>query len=156
MPDRIVQLTDDQDVNIYPLAGGVAANSITTNMVQNGAITSNKTDFTTYSTTNEIACGTWIDGRTIYKKTINFGTLPNATSKTVPHGISGLSMIIRFEGYAYRSGGDGTIFPIPYAASGTAAISVTANSTNVVMGTGVDRSNMGECYITLYYVKTSS
>ena len=153
MPDRIVQLTDHQDINIYPLAGGVAANSITTNMVQNGAITSNKVDFMAYSTTNEIACGTWIDGRTIYKKTINFGALPNAATKTVPHGISGLNRVIQFEGYAYRSG-DGTIFPIPYAASGNSAIVVTANSTNVVMGTGVDRSNMGECYITLYYVKS--
>ena len=98
----------------------------------------------------------WINGSTIYKKTVNTGALPNATTKNVAHGISNLSKIIRLEGYGLRST-DNVMFPLPFASptGATADISVTVNGTNIAIGTGVDRSNITESYITLYYTKSS-
>lgn len=41
----------------------------------------------------ERCIGKWIDGKPLYEKTVNFGSLPNATTKKVPHGIEDVDMI---------------------------------------------------------------
>ena len=70
-----------------------------TNNIQDGAVTASKASFTTYST-EEQAVGTWIDGRTIYRKTISYTattTIGNASGQTniqINHGISNLSMML--------------------------------------------------------------
>lgn len=108
-----------------------------------------------YSTSEINTGATWINGAPIYKKTVNFGALPNATSKDVAHGISNLERVVKIEGYAYRSSDD-TNFPIPFASENTgASIGVSTTSTNISIGTGIDRSNVTECYVTLYYTKSS-
>ena len=108
-----------------------------------------------YSTSEINTGATWIDGSVIYKKTVNFGALPNATSKDVAHGISNLGRVVKIEGYAYRSS-DSTNFPIPFASEVTgASIGVSVTSTNISIGAGVDRSNITECYVTLYYTKSA-
>ena len=40
-----------------------------------------------YSTTEQ-AIGTWIDGKTIYRKVVSCGTLPDKTDKNVAHGLN--------------------------------------------------------------------
>lgn len=109
-----------------------------------------------YSTTEINTGAKWIDGRAIYKKTINCGTLPNATDKIIEHGVDNLSRVIYAHGYAFRSS-DGTGFPLIFTSNIAAANSIgfTWNSTTIVIGTGTDRSNITESYITIYYVKTS-
>ena len=47
MADKIVQLVDDQNNNIYPISRGVAADSVDTNAIQDGAVTSDKIDWST-------------------------------------------------------------------------------------------------------------
>lgn len=42
MANNIVQLTDDTNNNIFPIAGGMASDSITTAMLQDGAVTEDK------------------------------------------------------------------------------------------------------------------
>lgn len=91
--------------------------------------------------TDEIVVGQWIDGKTLYRKTINVGTLPNNTTSTDAHGISGGS----FSGgsikriYGFATNGTQT-FPIPNADATTTVnnISVKADGTNITVGTGVD------------------
>lgn len=109
-----------------------------------------------YSTSEINTGATWIDGSAIYKKTVNFGTLPNATSKDVAHGISNLGRVVKIEGYAFRSS-DSTNFPIPFASENGAnnCIGITVTQTNISIGTGTDRSNISECYVTLYYTKSA-
>lgn len=116
-------------------------------------------DFTTfgdgnYSISEHDTGFTWVDGRKIYKKTINIGTLPNNETISVPHGISNLARIIKIEGNALRPS-DGGMFPLPYV-SGTEGLSiyVSAGYTELFIGTGSDRTNMNG-YITVYYVKSS-
>lgn len=110
-------------------------------------------EYDVYSTSEQVA-GIWIDGKPLYKKTINFGALPNATQKDVQHGISNLKRVVRFECLAYN-GGAGSNTPIPL-------VSVVGNNSTldifgsyIRMNTGVDRSAFTECYITLYYTKTT-
>lgn len=104
--------------------------------------------------TAEIDTGTtWIDGKEIYKKTINIAPLPNATNKVVAHNISDLDRVIKLEGYGYRSSDQGT-FPLPFVSTNTAsAIAVSIAGANVSIVTGQDRSNVTEAYVTLYYTK---
>lgn len=106
-----------------------------------------------YSTSEVDTKVKWIDGKPIYKKTVNCGAGPNNTSKSVAHGISNLKRVIRFEGYGY----DGSAcIPLQFAStSAPASVQVFANSSVINLTAGVDRSNLTETYITLWYTKTT-
>ena len=110
-----------------------------------------------YSTAEVDTGATWIDGSAIYKKTISFGTLPNNTMKAVAHGISNLGWMVKMEGTSKRST-DGVLFPIPFSSKNGVGncIEITVGPTNIEISTGMDRTNMTDCYITLYYTKSSS
>lgn len=51
MADKIVILEDENGNNIYPITRGLAANSVDTNAIQDGAVTSSKIDWTTLGDT---------------------------------------------------------------------------------------------------------
>lgn len=51
MANKITQLVNESGDNLYPLAGGMAADSIGTEMLKDGAVTSDKIDYTTYDWT---------------------------------------------------------------------------------------------------------
>lgn len=108
-----------------------------------------------YSTEETVAGGTWIDGSTIYKKTINFGALPNAANKAVAHRISNLNRVIRVEAIADYGTGN-TKFPIPFSSpSGLgSSVSLTIESSTIDIRTGTDRSG-ATAYVTIYYTKSS-
>lgn len=104
--------------------------------------------------TSEINTGAkWIDGSTIYKKTINFGALPNATYKTVAHQISNVSRFIKIEQSITNTGGTGALA----LSSGQASnndFNFYVTDTNIGITTSGDRSTCN-AYITLYYTKSS-
>lgn len=107
-----------------------------------------------YSTEETVAGGTWIDGKTIYKKTISFGALPNATTKAVAHGISGISHIIDLKAVAWNS--SGTTINLPYTNYYGVQYQVTwyVDNTYINIGAGDDKSGYSNCYVTLYYTKS--
>ena len=47
MANKIVQLEDKNNDNIFPIAGGVKDDSVTTAMIKGSAVTSDKIDYTT-------------------------------------------------------------------------------------------------------------
>lgn len=108
-----------------------------------------------YSTSEKII-GTWIDGKTLYQKTINFGTGPNATTKTVNHGISGLNKVVGISSIADMGSGssylsiqvDGTF----YNADST-NMYITCDKTNITVITTYDATNVS-IYVTLKYTKS--
>lgn len=108
-----------------------------------------------YSTNERLTDKTWIDGKPIYRKVISLGSLPNATTKTVNHGISNLDAIINWYGYAERPS-DGGHFPLPYVFGGLAEnnIGVFASPSVITVTTGTDRSAMNGIII-LEYTKTT-
>ena len=121
---------------------------------------SHNIDFATFAdySLSEINTGIkWVDGKVIYKKTIDFGTLPNSALKTVPHNISNLGYILKIEGIAKRAT-DGIFFQIgnalnPDSQSFSVSIHISADSANIGITTGMDRRDMA-AYVTLYYTKT--
>ena len=104
-----------------------------------------------YSTAEYIV-GQWINGSTLYEKTVEFGTLPNATTKNVAHGISSPSIIFLMNGYARSNAG--TILPIPHFSpiAITYGIGISIDNTNISIFTAEDRSAYTG-YITIRYTK---
>lgn len=49
MANKVVQLQNKDGDNLYPLSGGTASDSITTDMLQDGSVTSDKIDFATFN-----------------------------------------------------------------------------------------------------------
>lgn len=130
----------------------ISNNAVTTGKMNNGAVTAAKTAFGGNYSTSEVDTGfTWVDGKTIYKKTINFGTLPNNTSTNVAHGVTGVSAFISNSGYAVSST---TFLPLPYAATAAAnSIQLAVSGNNINIQTGTDRTGFS-AYVTLFYTKT--
>lgn len=107
----------------------------------------------TWSTTEHIV-GTWIDGKTVYEKTINIGAMIQDTSwHGTPHGISNLLKIISFEGYVINDTGtefSAATFFRPVRNTGVAfyATSTTISYMNSYIA-------CSECYVTLQYLKSA-
>lgn len=103
---------------------------------------------------DEQVIGTWIDGSTLYEKTINFGELPNTTTKTVNHNISNIETIYGIEGVAYSSSTNTTI-NLPYPnTDNTNVVTLSANRTIITIITYRDRTSFNG-YVTLRYTKTT-
>lgn len=136
---------------------------ITTTRIANGAVTGVKiadrtitatkiaAAFTDYSTTEQNTGRLWIDGKTIYRKVISLGSLPNTTTSNVAHGISNISDVISVTGYATN----GTIFfPLPLARSViTMQIGLYADVNNIIVETGSNRTTYTG-YAIIEYTKT--
>jgi hypothetical protein len=132
-------------VNCFP--------SRTTSIEINGNDISN-----TYSLTEEIPVGTWVDGKVIYKKTIHQTSLPNATAQTYNYSDYEITptMLIDVRGIAYNSS-NGTTFIINGARENFDAVislrsTVSSGTKTFTIQTGQDRSGL-TAYITFWYLK---
>jgi hypothetical protein len=91
-----------------------------------------------------------------FRIVVNFGTLPNTATKSVAHGLQGISGTWSFTRiYATASDPIGlTYIPIPYASPVLANnIELNVDATNVNITTGSDRTNYTICYVVLEYLK---
>lgn len=147
--------------NLAVTTGKIADLAVTTAKIDDGAvtndklaggITADKTAFGGNYSTSEVDTGfTWVDGKTIYKKTVNFGALPNNTSKNVAHGITDISYVIDVHGIAANN--TPNFLPISYR-SATAGIWFTITTNNITINTSTDLTAYTTTYATLYYTKT--
>lgn len=104
----------------------------------------------TYSTSEHVV-GEWIDGKPLYEKTINFGALPNTTTKSISLS-SDTKLVIDIEGFVNRSG---YYRPLPYPTyEANYGIRVGVDNNQLVVATGVDWSSYS-AYITIRYTKTT-
>lgn len=138
---------------------------ITTTRIATGAVTGVKiadrtitavkiaSALTDYSATEQNTGRQWIDSKTIYRKEINLGYLPNAVPGSVAHGISNLSTVVSLSGFATN----GTVFlPLPLARYNNFAsqIGLYADTTNIIVEPGNDRTAYTG-YVIIEYTKTS-
>lgn len=108
----------------------------------------------TYSTSQEIPSGTWIDGSTIYKLTVNTGAMPDNTSKIVQTGITNFGTLVKMEGTAYNS--NDTWVQIPRATG--YYVNIWVNKTNGeinILTNSSAAADLTDSWLTLYYTKTS-
>lgn len=97
----------------------------------------------------------WIDGKPVYRRVINLGTLPNASTKDIPHGITNIDFIVNVSGIAKKTNGD--FLPLPYLwkpSNTDVSISVFANATSVTIMTLNDRTDV-TAYAFIEYTKTT-
>ena len=109
---------------------------------------------TDYSTTEKII-GTWIDGKPLYQKTFDMGTLTNASTKTtksVAHNISNIEKFINTTGVWYRTNGV-TSGTVPYNEDNF-SISAYGTDQNISIRYVGDFSN-ASVKITAQYTKTT-
>lgn len=109
----------------------------------------------TYST-KETVIGTWIDGKPIYRKVVNFGRLPNNTYKYVAHNISNIDVITNIYGISHEYNLS-AYYPLPLQYRGIDSdynSEISVDKTNIRMSTSKDRS-LYEAIITIEYTKTT-
>ena len=112
----------------------------------------NKDNIDKYSF-GEIRIGTWIDGKPLYRKVVDFGALPNNAAKQ--YSLSGMNIdfIKEVKGTAYTSQKNG--FNIPYPVSGaTTHVTIYWDANNISVITSNDRSAYS-VYLILEYTKTT-
>ena len=119
-------------------------------------VNQNQINSNTYSTT-ETVIGKWIDKKPIYRKVINTGALPNATTNDIPHYINNIDKIKNIRGYAFRSSDNFTI-PLPFSSPDNIIYSVSLGvlGNNIRISTATDRTAFAESYVILEYTKTTN
>lgn len=115
-----------------------------------------RNNYQKYSTQEQII-GEWINGKPLYQKTIEFGTLPNNTEKQVSAGVADLDMI--YNGYGIYTNGTDTVNLLSHPWPTEASIDVLAfkkvsNDWNISITTKSNRTGYTG-YITLQYTKTT-
>lgn len=127
-----------------------ATSGLTENQQENVLNTINENN--SYSTEEHPTGKKWIDGKPIYSKVIDCGTLPNATTKSVAHNISNLGRIINISGFAYS---EANTSPLPKSNPTNAyGIDIRVEGSYIVIQTGVDRTDYTG-YVTIEYTKTT-
>lgn len=99
--------------------------------------------------------GVWRDNKPLYQKTIDIGTLPNASQKLVNHNISDFGEAVRVFGYA-RNTSNNAIIPLPHNHPNAVnqSVSLIVTTTQISVQTGVDRSGYVG-FVTVQYTKAS-
>lgn len=102
----------------------------------------------------EFKTGRIIDGKEEYGKMINFGALPNATSKSVSIGFDSNTVnMTKIEGFVKVEGG--VKYQLPYISQmGNNNVGVYVNGSSVWIWTQADRTT-NTAIVTLYYTKNS-
>lgn len=165
MANKIVQLTNQDGDNLYPIASVPHGASITMTNVDPGEGSALAADnyvgvygadpmIMDYSTSEVNTGAKWIDGTDIYKKTVFLGNLPNSTTKNVAHGIANFGVPIKLEGMAITDAGNGHPINISRPSNLSLEIGAYIDDTNIVVMTGTDRSSWTG-YATAYYTKSS-
>lgn len=104
--------------------------------------------------TNEVNTGTkWIDGKTIYKKTVQIASLPNATSTGYPHGVSNLETVVEIKG-VHRAGAYAYDLSAPGIGGSQYGLQLSVDATNIYVNVGTDR-HLDSADITIYYTKSN-
>lgn len=147
------QLRDKDGNTIYPDVGLELDNVVYSDDPSEPI--DNIIDPNSYSTTEKWTGGYWVDGKKIYKKTIDFGALPNATTKSVSIGATNVGHYIKFEGVAWTSTGTTLNFPLVSPYNVTYQVGAYIDNGSIVVQAGDNKSGYSTCYVTVCYTKTS-
>lgn len=98
--------------------------------------------------------GTWVDGKPLYEKTVDFGSLPNASEDVVSHGIENVDTIWINDGYTVLP--NKNVQGLSYFKYNNlnAGWFFAVNKTAITCGTGTDRSDC-KATVILRYTKTT-
>lgn len=167
----LTPLTAEQMDDIVENIEAINNATIQTGSIADGAITKAKLGADAMSnqnySTSEIDTGTtWIDGKKIYKKTIDCGAPPAADqTKNIDINVANFEKAIKIEGIMYDQYNEA--FPLPYCDSsfsntnGNYEVAVYQTQGSLIWQIWISRGNANadlgitKIYVTLYYTKTS-
>jgi hypothetical protein len=110
-----------------------------------------------WRTTTEHWTGTKDEnGSKLYAKVVDTGALPNTTTSSTAHGITGLNRVHTVNGVAHNLAGAGSdLFrPFPHVSTTGQIIAVDVDGTNIVIGTTYDATPFEDSAVYLEYTKT--
>jgi len=142
-------IADDAEITIDIDDAGSSADAAGLKIYLEGTQTASTLDYSA----SEVDTGSkWTGGETIYRKTVAFGALPNATTKSVAHSITGLLTVIKFEAMSDNATNQ---IPLPWTeASGPGHAQILFNDTNIVIDTSDDRTAYTVTPVTIYYTRS--
>lgn len=89
------------------------------------------------------------DGKKIFRRIINFKSLPNSTTKQLAHGITGISFVTALYGFTKSST---TYLALPHVETTAAnSISLSCDRSYVTITTGSNRSSFKESFVIIEY-----
>lgn len=150
---RVTQLINWLNENKSPVL--VEGSGIVLTPNEDGTITISLTEYSL----EEKVVGSWVDGGLLYKKTIDCGGIPNASTKTIAHGISNLDFVVSISG---SCSGYSPIkyYPIPLVQHSSSLtnyqVKVEVDETNITLSTAADLSPLNKSYVTLLYTKATN
>lgn len=149
-----MRLTYNNKTTLVPQPDIADENKVTdSDMNEIKTVVNSNAGMCSYSTSETNTGKTWIDGKTIYRKVVDTGTLPNGTAKTVAHNITNLDRVVHIEGFFYRSS-DGMTRPFCFIyAANTTFAGVQVDNTNISVYASWDNQATGS-YVILEYTKS--
>ncbi len=148
-------LTTNYIIKAFQTAGVIAeVVNVRNNSQTKVYSTSYVNNIVNYSTTEKV-CGTWIDGKPIYRKVLYVDSLPNTASAIYSTGIANIDIVTKVYGISH--GQTGHAFPLPYVGvfSTNSSIELTyMQGGDIRIVTQNDRSS-NSAYIIIEYTKTT-
>lgn len=119
--------------------------------LSNGTFTS---DFLpSFSYSEQLIGNKWIDGKPLYQVSLNFGALPNATLKTVAHGIANMENFWIDVSKSFVTSG-GKAYALEHPANATSYWNASLSDSAVTIATASDRTAFS-AFVTFVYTKTT-
>ncbi len=108
-----------------------------------------------YSTEEQVV-GTWIDGKPLYQKTVECGTLPNHSVKKTAHNITDADLVFIQNAFGFYPNGNQTII-LPTSQDETGkGLQLFVDRTNIfIYCREFNLSDYSQSYVTLQYTKTT-
>ena len=99
--------------------------------------------------------------RSVFRRVVNFGALPNAGTKSVPHGITVTENTSLVQPYAAATQPlviappqAFLAIPIPFSSPTlNENIKITMDATNINITTAIDYSAYTRCYVSIHYIQ---
>lgn len=150
-----VQEENGQKV-LVPLTDTTPVDEVAVGNIQ--SVTSNAVaESLSYSTTENLTGGTWIDGKPIYRKVIPF-TIGNSSTQYVTHNVTNYETIVGFNGYVYNTAQGARSLDFSYYGSTTWCSGISFKATQVLLEMGsafVGQYTGASAFIIIEYTKTS-
>lgn len=119
--------------------------------VEEGNTTITLNRYSNYSEKEIDTHTTWIDGKTIYKKTVRTGLISSGT-KQKAHGIKNLVTVVKMEGIAINTNREFVVLPRGHKDNEHDGISLQLLGDNIKIVAGV-ANEFSDSYVTVYYTK---
>ena len=119
--------------------------------VEEGNTTITLNRYSNYSEKEIDTHTTWIDGKTIYKKTVKTGLISSGTKQKV-HGIENLVTVVKMEGIAINTNREFVVLPRGHKDNEHDGISLQLLGDNIKIVAGAF-NEFADSYITVYYTK---